>query len=130
MTSIDDFAEVVFKELKNFSEDVDEMLKDEVSAVAKEAKHNLDTNPNIPKRTGKYRRSFRLNKVADGTGYRRYKLRNIKYQITHLLEDGHDVVLKSGVKTGKRTRAFPHWKYAQEIIDTLPERLKRRLEER
>ena len=121
MISADELSEAIFGELKTFSEEVDEALKDEVDKVTKEAKKSLDNNSVIPVRTGAYRRGFRIKKVADGMGYRRNRICNKEYRLTHLLEKGH------ATRNGSRTKAYPHWKHAQEIVDTLPERLIRRL---
>ena len=55
-------------------------------------------------------------------GYKRNLVASKKYQLTHLLEYGHLT------RSGTRTKAFPHWQHAQEIADTLPERLKEVIE--
>ena len=53
---------------------------------------------------------------------------NKKHQITHLLEEGHGAP-KDGSKREYRTRKFPHWRAAQKKAETLPERIRRRLEQ-
>lgn len=124
MTSVEDFAAAIFGELESFSEEVDRALKEEVDLISKEAKKNLETNSKIPKKTGEYVKGFRVKKTAEGEGFYRKKVCNKKYQITHLLEKGH------ATKNGGRTKAYPHWKYAQEIADKLPDRFARRLEKK
>ena len=89
-----------------------------IDEVTKEVLNNLKNNPVIPKKTGEYSKSFYKRKLAQGKGYKRNLIASKKYQLTHLLENSHLT------RSGTRTRAFPHWKQAQEIADTLPDRLK------
>ena len=121
VVSIDDLADIIAEELESYTEEVDGVMQDEIDALSKEVVKNLKNNPIIPEETGKYEKSFYLKKEAQGRGYKRNRIANRDYQKTHLLEDGH---LTSN---GKRTRAFPHWKEAQELADTLPERLEKKL---
>lgn len=121
VVSIDDLADIIAEELESYTEEVDGVMQDEIDALSKEVVKNLKNNPIIPEETGKYKKSFYLKKEAQGRGYKRNRIANRDYQKTHLLEDGH---LTSN---GKRTRAFPHWKEAQELADTLPERLEKKL---
>ena len=121
VVSIDDLADIIAEELESYTEEVDRVMQDEIDALSKEVVKNLKNNPIIPEETGKYKKSFYLKKEAQGRGYKRNRIANRDYQKTHLLEDGH---LTSN---GKRTRAFPHWKEAQELADTLPERLEKKL---
>ena len=119
--SIDDLADVIAEELESYTEEVDDLMQDEIDKLSKEVRDNLKNNPDIPEKTGEYKKSFYIKKVAQGKGYKRNRTANKKASLTHLLEDGH---LTSN---GKRTRAFPHWKEAQELADTLPERMKKKL---
>ena len=121
VVNIDDLAHIIAEELESYTEEVDGVMQDEIDALSKEVVKNLKNNPIIPEETGKYKKSFYLKKEAQGRGYKRNRIANRDYQKTHLLEDGH---LTSN---GKRTRAFPHWKEAQELADTLPERLEKKL---
>lgn len=120
--SADDIVNEIMGQLTGYSEEVDEIMQDEIDKVSKEAKKNLSTNPVIPERTGEYKKSFRIKKVAQGSGYKRNVIYNKLHQLTHLLENGHLT------RAGTRTRKFPHWEQAQEIVDKLPERIAKRLE--
>lgn len=123
VVSIDDLADIIAEELESYTEEVDGVMQDEIDALSKEVVKNLKNNPIIPEDTGEYKKSFYIKKEAQGKGYKRNRIASKKphYRLTHLLEDGH---LTSN---GKRTRAFPHWKEAQELADTLPERLEKKL---
>lgn len=120
---IDGLATAIAEELEGYSQEVDEIMQDEIDTLSKEVRNNLKNNPIIPEKTGEYKKSFYIKKVARGKGYKRNVIASKKphYRLTHLLEDGH---LTSN---GKRTKAFPHWKEAQQLADTLPERMKKRL---
>lgn len=109
---------MIMDELRNYSEEVDNKMQKVIDEVTKEVLNNLENNPVIPKKTGEYSKSFYKRKLAQGKGYKRNLIASKKYQLTHLLENGHLT------RSGTRTRAFPHWKQAQEIADTLPDRLK------
>lgn len=119
---IDVFADEIMKQLKEYSSEVDETMKEEIDAVADEALEAVSSAARQKiKGTGKYRRGFRKKLVADGMGYHRVRLSNKVYQLTHLLEYGHVT------RNGGHTRAFPHWEQGQKIADTLPERVEKRL---
>lgn len=118
----DDIVNAIMGQLIGYSEEVDEIMQDEIDRVSLDAKKSLSTNPIIPERTGEYKKSFKIKKVAQGRGYKRNVIYNKLHQLTHLLEDGHLT------RAGTRTRKFPHWKQAQEIVDKLPERIEKRLE--
>lgn len=120
--SADDIVNEIMGQLMGYSEEVDEIMQDEIDEVSKDVKKNLSTNTIIPERTGKYKKGFRIKKVAQGSGYKRNVIYNIFHQLTHLLENGHLT------RAGTRTRKFPHWEQAQEIADKLPERVAKRLE--
>ena len=117
--NVSDLATAISSELESYSREVDQKMQKEVDAISKEIVKELKNNPDIPVRTGNYKKSFYVKNSAKGMGYKRNIVANKEYQITHLLETRH---LTS---TGRRPRAFPHWAQAQKIADTLPERLKK-----
>lgn len=124
MPGIEDFASAVMTALQEESDRVEKLSRKEITATAKEALETLLNHPNIPERTGDYKKSFALKKTYDSVGELHYTLHNKEpeYRKAHLLEYGH---AKRG---GGRVKAFPHWKDAQKIADELPDRLKRRIE--
>lgn len=124
MSDIDELSQLIAKELQEYSEEVDESLQLCVDEVTEEAYMDLSTNPIIPKKSGKYAKSFYIKKVAAGKGFKRNRIGNKKPQLTHLLERGHIT------RNGGRTKSYPHWEHAQKIADTLPERFEKVVREK
>ena len=118
---IDDLAATIMQELQEYSEEVDEVMQDEIVKKAKKVTKDLKNNSNIPVKSGDYKKSFYFKKLAQGRGFVRCVVANRKYQLTHLLEHGH------ATKNGGRVKAYPHWEQAQKEVDTLDEDIARRL---
>ena len=124
----DQLASLIAKEIENYSEEIEEKLRDTIEEVANEALQSLRNDPVVKgfDGTGKYAKSFYIKDLYKSRGRNKgfYKLaiHNKKYRIGHLLEYGH---AKAG---GGRTRAFPHWTNAQKIADTLEDRLREVIE--
>lgn len=126
MVSIDDFATEVMQALMDYDNEVESTMQTEVDKTAREALKLLKTHPNIPEKTGAYKKSFKIKKLAQGRGYNRKLLyaANGEHRKTHLLENGH--LTRKGTS---RTRAFPHWADAQKMADELYEEMQRKLKQ-
>jgi len=144
-----DFVVNFEQELLNITNENIEIVKQAFRNVAKAAISEMkkggwkDHGLYLGKATPKYRNSFRVN-VTGNTAINMFdhkpiyigRIRNIKGQLTHILEDGSDIYtfkpLQAGEvrnpldrkhhNTGKRSRAFPHWgkgveTVKQQIID-------------
>lgn len=124
MPGFEDFANAIMDALQEEADKVEELSREEITATANEALKTLRNHSNIPVLTGGYKKSFALKKKSDSKGELSYTLYNKspEYRKAHLLEYGH---AKRG---GGRVKAYPHWKDAQKVVDELPERLKRRIE--
>ena len=115
-----DLKDEVMDILNDFDEEVSSVLAEEVEAVSGEILRTLRNHPNIPKKTGKYRKGFRIKKTKSfrQSGAVVY---NEEYQRTHLLENGH------ALPQGGRAKAFPHWRDAQKLAEELPDRIAERI---
>lgn len=126
--TVDEFAKLITKSLEDYEEGVEERVEQTINEVAKDTLEDLKNNSIIPERSqdNNYKNSFFVKNIYKSRGREKgvckLVVTNKKYQIGHLLENGH------ATRNGKRTKAFPHWVDAQKVADTLPERLKEALE--
>lgn len=97
----------VAAELSAYCQEVTDALKEEIEQVAAETLKEVKQN--APKRTGKYRRSWRKKVMHESAEDIRIRIFNKKFPgLTHLLEDGHAKV------NGGRVAGIPHIKPAEE----------------
>lgn len=83
-----------------------EAIEEASKEVAKQTVEELKQTS--PKRTGKYAKSWRSKPMTLTRGTVSYVVHNTQGQLSHLLERGH------ALRSGGRTRAFPHIKPAEE----------------
>ena len=150
--TVSELRKAVISALENSSSEAGETIKKVVREVANEAYDDLRTNPIIPKKTGRYAASFKI-RLKNHRDSESIEIYNTRGQVTDLLEKGHVRAVgefaehkyetnkktkkrtKTKQLTGKtqthtksgRTRAYPHWKHAEEIANTLPDRIKEAL---
>ncbi len=100
--------------LNEYSKDIQEGIVEEAEKIAKESANELKNTKGTYKiHTGKYNRGWRV-KTTKGYGYVESVVYNAtSYQLTHLLERGHNIVGRDGQKKG-RARAFVHIKPVEE----------------
>lgn len=116
-----DIGEKLSAALGECQKEIEDAVTETLQETAKEALEVLKTNVKIPRKTGEYAEGFYMKKKTKGTNLA-FLVRNKKYRIGHLLENPHKTRNKA-----KMSRAFPHWRDAQKVADTLPERLKEAL---
>lgn len=105
--SIDKLASTVTGALKEYAGAVADDLKAAAKTTADGCAKELRSTS--PKRSGKYRKGWKVKKAFENSVSARYTVHNAThYQLTHLLEKGH---AKRG---GGRVEAIPHIAPAEE----------------
>lgn len=120
--SVDGLSDAIMQELLEYLEGEEEIINAGIDEISAELVISLKNDPVIPKRTGKYKKSFYYKKDKKGIGYKKNIVANRLYQLTHLLENPH--VIHHGTSM---TRAHPHWATAQKKLDELMEGLVNKL---
>ena len=112
-----DLAAEIAYELESFSDEVDEIVSEEIETVGKEIANELKEVS--PKRTGDYAKGWRIKRES------KHKIivqNSKKPYLTHLLEHGH------AKRNGGRVRAIPHIKPTEvKYQEKLAENIKRRI---
>lgn len=122
-----DLTSQINRILTDYVDDVDNVVLKVEEEVAKEAVKKLKTtSPVNPSYHGRhYKDGWTVDNKSKKT-YAKYIIKNRQYQLTHLLENGHDVV-RGGRKVG-RAKAQPHIKPVEEWVKTeVEERIRRGL---
>ena len=99
--SNDDFAILLANELKRYANGIEKEVEKEVKNVSKEMIKEI--RKMAPKRTGDYKKGWRLKKLPHG-----YMAHNTIYRLTHLLEKSHVG------RDGKRVEPIKHIKPNEE----------------
>lgn len=92
-----------------------ETLAQSLDTAGKEAVKELKvTSPKRKKgkTAGKYAKSWKVKKVTKKNGVYEVIVHNTQYQLTHLLENGHALVI--GGRNVGFVKAYPHIKQAEE----------------
>lgn len=103
-----DFSPYLKALLEEYGDDVFHALIESTEEVTKQSRNKLRTAGDFRNRTGRYRRGWRaeISKTRGGCIGTVYNATD--YQLTHLLENGHDVkTSKNGPVIG-RARSHPH----------------------
>lgn len=112
---IDKLAEEVMKDLEEYTNLVTEDMKKAVKKAGQLGK--VEVKKNAPVKTGGYEKSWHRKKRKENSNSLDYVVYSKeRYQITHLLENGH---AKRG---GGRVRAIPHIAPAEEKVQQQLER--------
>lgn len=114
----DDIGKAIIKSLEDYSDSVADGVHEAVDIVSEKVMSEIKGHITFtPRKFNRYIRAFAL-KDSFTSKYNKRRTWHVKggqYRLTHLLEDGHRIVLHNGVDTGRRTRAFPHVKYGEDI---------------
>lgn len=114
-------AETIRKELDDLAEDTTDTVKKAVQEAADTAVKELKATS--PKKTGRYAKSWTQKKVKENSSGKEIVVHARRYQLTHLLENGH---AKRG---GGRVAARVHIKPVEEkVSEKLESDIKRKIE--
>ncbi len=94
----EELAVVIAAELSQYSQEVTDRIKQSVQEAAEECVKDIKAA--APRKSGKYKRGWRMKVVFENAEDIRIKIYNsAKPQLAHLLEFGHDI-MKKGRKAG------------------------------
>ena len=116
MTSIDNMASEIMKGLKEYSELTDTEMKKAVRKTATSVKKEISAN--APKRTGKYAKSWTSKKTVETSHSLEMVVHSKdRYQIAHLLENGH--AKRGGGRVEGKPHIAPAEKNGKILLETL-----------
>lgn len=115
---VDQLADTIQKELGLYSDDVNDGVKKAVDEVADQSVKELGQSS--PRRTGSYAKNWAKQNTYESRRTKRNTVHNKKrYQLTHLLENGH--AKRGGGRVAPRVHIEPVEKKA---IETLEKKVK------
>ena len=106
----DGLADAIMEELNKYSKVAASDMKKAINEAGKTAKKEIEKN--APKRTGRYKRSWRVKKMKETSDSLEVVVHSKdRYQIAHLLENGH------AKRNGGRVKGQPHIKPAEDVAE-------------
>lgn len=124
--SIDGLADAIIKELNQYEGQVVVETKRAVEKVAEECRKDISNNASVFNGS-KYAKSWKKKLVYSSAKENRYSVYSTRYQLTHLLEYGHEKWIY-GYYTGGRVSGRPHIRPAEARAEAnLINELKRKL---
>ncbi len=115
---IDGLTGAIDEIMEDLKREANRANEETVNEISKESLKIVKANAPMSntKRRGTYKKSLARKKTGGRSGEVGYRIYSKdQYQLTHLLEHGHQL------RSGGRTRAFPHFKlgedYAKEKIE-------------
>ena len=107
---IEELADAVNEQLKEYSRLSAEVVKTAVTKAGNSVKKEIGAN--APRQSGRYAKSWRTKKTKETSTELEVTVHSpTRYMLAHLLEYGH------AKRNGGRTRAFPHIAPAEEAAE-------------
>lgn len=121
-SSLNQLSDEINKALSQYSDEIADKVDKTVKIVSNELCDELKTTS--PKRTGKYQKGWKITVNGRKKGNKSVVIHNERYQLTYVLENGHEIrKVKGGESIGK-AKAVLHIKPIEEkYIDIFQERV-------
>lgn len=114
--SVDEMADAINELLEEYSDMATDEMKSAVQKSAKFVKEEISAN--APRQTGAYAKSWTSKKTQEDSTSVQYTVHSKnRYQLAHLLENGH------ALRNGGRAKAYPHIAPAEEAGESYLENL-------
>ncbi len=110
---IDNFANVLLKEMEKYSQACAEEVKEVVKDVGKKARTELKRTS--PKRSGEYAKKWSMKVSKENSTSVEVVVYDKRYSLVHLLEKGHQ--LRKGGRSIGEVKPMEHVALAQEKLE-------------
>lgn len=109
MARLEDLGSLIADSIAEYGQDVKEGIDRQTVHVGEATIGKVRND--APERSGAYKKAIKLKTERQLLGNKKVTIYVGKphYRLTHLLENGH------ALQNGGRTRAFPHWKPAEDF---------------
>lgn len=124
---ITELSDSIYKIISSEFKDVNKKVNKEIERISKDTKKIVQEKSPVYKgksknlEKGKYQKNWEITTLTRN-GTSRKVIHNKQYQLVHLLELGHDLKNKNGIKYGD-VKAYPHVKDAQEYAERETDKL-------
>ena len=128
-TKVDNFSDLIVETVENYDQMVADATKRAVDRVTKGVAKEIKKNIMFENRSGDYIRSLRTTTTFENRETKRntWHASPPHHRLTHLLEFGHEVWDRNGVKHGT-TSEFPHVHYGYDyMMQFLPKEIEKEI---
>lgn len=111
--TVDNFANVLLKEMEKYSQACSEEIKEVVKDAGKKARTELKRTS--PKRSGEYAKKWSMKVAKENSTSVEVVIYDKRYSLVHLLEKGHQ--LRKGGRSIGEVKPMEHVAPAQEKLE-------------